>query len=225
MEGTENLREVRVWDAPTRLFHWLLALLVCVSFATGKLGGNVMKWHLYSGYGILALLGFRLAWGFAGGTDARFSHFLRGPGAILDYARLLFRRAPSHIPGHNPLGGIMVVVMLLALTLQAASGLFSNDDIATEGPLAARIGKDLSDRITGIHKANSTGVLALVILHLGAILFYLAYKGENLVSPMLTGVKRIPGPWVSGPAVFPSPFRALAIAALSVVGVYLLLGS
>lgn len=225
MEGTEGLREVRVWDAPIRLFHWLLALLVCVSFATGKLGGNAMKWHLYSGHGILALLVFRLAWGFAGGTDARFSHFLRGPGDILGYARQLFRRAPSYVPGHNPLGGIMVVVMLLALALQATSGLFSNDDIATEGPLAARIGKDLSDRITAIHKANSNGVLALVILHVGAILFYLVYKGENLLLPMLTGVKRIPARCLSRPVVFSSAYRALAIAALSVLGVYLLLGA
>jgi cytochrome b len=212
---------VRVWDAPLRLFHWLLVALVCVSVATGKVGGNAMKWHLYSGYGVLGLLLFRLLWGVFGSTYARFGHFLRGPGAVLGYASGLLRRRPSHTLGHNPLAGLMVAVMLAALLFQAGSGLFANDDIATEGPLYARVGKDLSDRITGWHKLNANLVLALAGLHVAAVLFYLGFKRENLVRPMISGWKRVPHA-PREPARFPGPWRAATLAAVAGAATYLI---
>ena len=126
-------RRILVWDLPVRLFHWLLVMLVIVSFVTGELGGTWMQIHLWSGYTILGLLLFRLAWGFIGGHHARFSSFVRGPNAVRRYARTLWdRSAPRHL-GHNPLGGWSVLAMLLLLLFQVATGLFANDDIFTQG--------------------------------------------------------------------------------------------
>src|SRR5689334_4691000 len=123
---------VRVWDAPVRLFHWALAILVVFSYVTGKLGHSWMSWHLKSGYAILALLLFRLAWGFAGSATARFPRFVRSPAIALEYGRGLLRGTPARVTGHNPLGGWMVLALLAILLLQAATGLFADDDIATQ---------------------------------------------------------------------------------------------
>jgi cytochrome b len=215
---------VKVWDAPVRLFHWLLVALVCVSVATGKVGGNAMKWHLYSGYGVLFLLLFRLLWGIFGSTYARFSHFLRWPSEVLGYASRLFRPEPSHTLGHNPLGGLMVGLMLAVLLFQAGSGLFANDDIATEGPLYAKVGKDLSDRITSWHKLNSNLVVALAGAHVAAVLFYLGYKRENLVRPMVTGWKRVHRA-PQEPVRFPGPWRAALLAAIAAGATWLIVNA
>lgn len=220
--GASPLVAVRVWDAPLRMFHWLLVALVCVSVATGKLGGNAMKWHMYSGIAVLFLLLFRLLWGLFGSSYARFGHFLRGPGAVWGYASGLLRRQPSHTLGHNPLGGLMVALMLVALLFQAGSGLFSNDDIATEGPLYAKVGKDLSDSITAWHKLNSNLVLALAGLHVAAVLFYLGFKRENLVWPMISGWKRVPQA-PRQPARFQSPWRAATLAAVAAAATWLII--
>ncbi|HEX9178905.1 MAG TPA: cytochrome b/b6 domain-containing protein [Burkholderiales bacterium] len=222
--GAATMVAVRVWDVPLRLFHWLLVALVCLSVATGKVGGNAMKWHMYSGYGVLFLLLFRLLWGIFGGSYARFSHFLRGPAAVRGYACGLFLRQPSHTLGHNPLGGLMVALMLAVLLFQAGSGLFSNDDIATEGPLYAKVGKDLSDRITTWHKLNSNLVLALAGLHVAAVFFYLGFKGENLVRPMISGWKQVPEP-PRQPARFPGPWRAATLATVAGAATYLIINS
>ena len=135
---------IRVWDLPTRIFHWALATLVIFSFTTGKIGGAWMAWHLKSGYAILALLAFRIAWGFAGSRTARFAHFLRGPRAMLEYARETFSGRRPSTEGHNPMGGWMVILMLAALALQAATGLFADDEIATQGRSPPRFRKRLS---------------------------------------------------------------------------------
>jgi len=183
---------VPAWDLFLRIFHWTLASLMVASVTTGLLGGNLMKWHMWSGYGILGLLAFRLAWGFVGGPTARFAAFLRGPGAVWAHLQDLLRRRPSFHLGHNPLGGWMVVLMLLAVLFQAATGLFSNDDIATEGPLYQYISKELSDRLTGLHKLNVKLLYGLVGLHVAAIAFYFFARGENLVGPMIHGRKSLP---------------------------------
>jgi len=180
------MNKILVWDLPLRLFHWLLVLLVVVSVVSAKIGGNAMQVHMLSGYTVLALLLFRILWGFLGSTHARFASFVRGPAAVIAYLR--GRDAGQHL-GHNPAGAWSVIFMLLALLLQAATGLFANDDIATEGPLAKLVSKALSDRITGVHHFNVKLLLALIGLHLSAIVFYLFYKRENLVKPMLTGFK------------------------------------
>ena len=174
--------DVRVWDLPTRLFHWALAALVVFSVVTANVGGNWVQWHFYSGYAILTLIAFRLAWGFIGGRYARFSSFLFGPSAILA-ALTGDPRAPRTL-GHNPLGSLSVFALLASIGLQAAIGLFANDDIASEGPLAKFVSGALSDRLTSLHRLNANIVFALVALHVLAILFYLLRRRENLVRPM-----------------------------------------
>jgi cytochrome b len=217
---TAGLNPVRVWDLPTRLFHWLLVALVATSFATGKAGGNAMRYHELSGLGILALLGFRLAWGLIGSRPSRFAHFLAGPATVARYAAGLLRRdSPAHL-GHNPLGGWSVALMLAALLVQAGTGLFANDDIATAGPLANLVSKAASDRLTSVHHLNHEVILVLVAVHLGAVLFHLVFRRENLITPMLTGVK----PWrgKAPPLQEPSLWLAAAVAALAALGVWLL---
>ena len=219
MERQDASVTIKVWDVPVRLFHWLLVALVTLSASTGYLGGNLMRWHIWSGCAILGLLIFRLLWGFAGSGTARFANFVRGPRAALGYARGLFSRRPSHTPGHNPLGGWMVLLLLASALLQAASGLFSNDDIATEGPLYHLVSKATSDAITAVHTKNAVVLLALIGLHVAAVLFYLGYKRENLVWPMFTGVKRLPAQALP-PARFAGVPRALALAALAAAALY-----
>ena len=180
------MNKILVWDLPLRLFHWLLVLLVVVSWISVEIGGNAMQIHMLSGYTVLALLLFRILWGFLGSTHARFASFVRGPAAVISYLR--GRGAGQHL-GHNPAGAWSVIFMLAALLLQAATGLFANDDISTEGPLAKLVSKALSDRITGVHHLNIKFLYLLIGLHLSAIVFYLVYKRENLVKPMLTGLK------------------------------------
>ena len=184
-------KKIRVWDLPTRLFHWLLVLLLGVSWATGKTGGNAMQYHLWSGYAVLTLVVFRVLWGLIGSETARFSQFLRGPGTVLAYVRKLFVRSSGSSVGHNPLGGWMVAAMLVALLVQTGTGLFANDDIATEGPLYKLISKDLSDLLTNVHKGSFNVLLALAAIHIAAIIFYFVYKRDDLVRPMFTGKKMV----------------------------------
>src|SRR6478735_4599643 len=141
----ETQVEVRVWDLPTRLLHWAFVVLLVFQFVTGKIGGALMPWHLYSGYTMLVLVVFRILWGFAGSTHARFASFLRGPIATVRFARRLFSRQAVPQVGHNPLGGWMVVGLILSLGLQAVSGLFSNDGLDAAGPLAGLVSLDLSN--------------------------------------------------------------------------------
>jgi len=181
--------KIFVWDLPLRLFHWLLAILITVSWISVTSGGNAMQIHVLSGYTVLTLLLFRILWGFFGGTHARFSAFVRSPRAAIRYLRALRGDgSPPHL-GHNPAGAWSVLAMLTVLLVQVGTGLFSNDDIATEGPLAKLISKAVSDRITGIHHLNVKILYALIGLHLSAVAFYFFHRRENLVKPMFTGFK------------------------------------
>jgi cytochrome b len=174
-----------VWDLPTRLFHWLLAILVVASFLCAKAGGNWIDWHFRVGYAILALILFRLAWGFVGGHYARFRSFLFGPRQVVAY----LRGAPDAPggPGHNPLGALSVYALLFFIGAQAVLGLFSNDDIASEGPLASMVSKSTSDFLTGLHLRNEPILIALVVLHVLAIAWYRVFRRRRLVGPMITG--------------------------------------
>ena len=158
-------RKVRVWDLPTRLFHWLLVILVITSFATAKIGGNAMQYHEWSGFTILALLLFRIFWGFVGSRESRFVTFIRSPSAVFRYATTLVRRDSTHFLGHNPLGGWSIIAMLFSLLVQAATGLFANDDIITEGPLSDWVSKATSDWLTRVHKLNEDVIIVLVSIH------------------------------------------------------------
>lgn len=179
------MKKVRVWDLPLRLFHWALVVLLVLAFVTQQIGGNAMEWHFRAGYAVLALLAFRLVWGLVGPRYARFSSFLYGPSSVVGYLR---GTGDTRLLGHNPLGSLSVFALLAAVLVQALSGMFSNDDIASEGPLARFISKELSDRITGFHMDVSFWILvALVVLHLLAVAWYALVKKRNLVGPMLSG--------------------------------------
>jgi cytochrome b len=180
---------IRIWDLPTRLFHWVLVLLVCFSIVSAKVGGNWIEWHMRSGYCILALVLFRIMWGFVGSHHARFVNFVRPPGIVLSYVRDLRNGSAATQAGHNPLGALSVIAVLLVLLLQASTGLFANDSIASEGPLARLVSSATSDRLTSIHKLDQYVIYILITLHLGAIAYYYFAKRENLVLPMLTGDK------------------------------------
>lgn len=183
-----------VWDLPVRLFHWALVLLVIAQITTATIGGNAMQWHARGGYAILTLVLFRVAWGVFGGTHARFRDFVRGPGAVVRYARSLLRTPPSPHRGHNPLGGWSVLAMLGSLLVQAVSGLFANDDVMMEGPLAKYVSARASEIATLVHEINSAVLLSLIALHVLAVLFYLIGRKDNLIVPMITGRGRLADP-------------------------------
>ncbi len=217
-------RDVPVWDLGVRVFHWALVILVITSFVTAKIGGNAVTYHAWSGYSILTLLVFRILWGMVGGTQARFASFIRGPGAVIAYMKGMFKRAGHQSTlGHNAVGALSVVAMLLALLFQAVSGLFVNDDIAFEGPLYKWAGKELSDKLMSLHHLNEKVILALVVLHLAAILFYFLYHKENLLRPMINGVKRVKG--AVAESRHGSTTLAIALLAACAIGVYFLVNA
>ncbi len=190
MAGKTSTR-ILVWDVPVRLFHWTLALLLVVSYFTARAGGDWMKLHFWSGYAILTLLFFRIAWGFLGSTTARFSSFLKGPGAALTHLGHLLGRGRPRDAGHNPLGGAMVVVMMLAVLAQAATGLFAADtDMGmVNGPLALKVADKWVERATAFHSFWINVLLILVALHVLAVVFYLVWKRQNLIGAMFSGRK------------------------------------
>lgn len=180
------MKRIKLWDLPTRVFHWLLALSVIGAFVTQKIGGNAMVWHGRLGLLVLGLLVFRIIWGFAGSTYARFTQFVRGPAAIKAYLRGEWKGV-----GHNPLGALSVLGLLAVLVTLVATGIFANDDIAFEGPLYALVGKEFSDTLTGFHRLIEPVILLLVFAHLAAIAFYAHVKKDNLVKPMVRGWKDV----------------------------------
>ncbi len=217
---------IGVWDLPTRLFHWLLFVLVATNLYTGNVGGVAnMKWHMLSGYAILTLVLFRIAWGFLGSRHARFTSFVRGPAAALTYARGLWSGEHAPAIGHNPLGGWSVAAMLASLLVQAGTGLFADDEILTKGPLAGAVSKATRRFLTGIHEINANVLYVLIALHLVAVGYYLIVRRENLIRPMLTGFKRLPET-ESGVAEaehrFASPLLAALLLSLAAAGVWLL---
>jgi cytochrome b len=211
---------IPVWDLPTRLFHWLLVVLVAVCFVTARAGINAMQYHEWSGVMILMLLVFRVIWGVVGSQPSRFADFIKGPGTVRRYTLGLLKGNSGPCLGHNPLGGWSVLAMLLAVLLQACLGLFANDDIITEGPLYLWVSKSTSDSLTRIHRLNQYVIMGLAAIHLFAILYHLFVKGENLIKPMFTGVKPRTGAEPS-PAMAPS-WLAAAVAVLSAGAVYLI---
>jgi cytochrome b len=176
--------KIRVWDLPTRLFHWALFLAVVGSFVSADEGGNALDWHARFGYFILSLLLFRLIWGVVGSHYARFLNFIKSPQMVLVYLK-----NPTEIAGHNPLGALSVIALLGFLLLQAVTGLFASDDIAFEGPLSKYVSSNWVEFLTSAHRLNESVLIGLIALHVGAILYYRWFKKVNLVKPMITGDK------------------------------------
>ncbi|WP_027016416.1 cytochrome b/b6 domain-containing protein [Comamonas composti] len=180
---------VRIWDLPTRLFHWLLAASVIALVVTAKMGGNAMNWHLQLGHLVLALLIFRLLWGLVGGRWSRFASFLHSPAAMLRYLRGQTRSSDD--AGHNPLGALSVFAMLAVLLAQVVSGLLSDDEIAFSGPLTRFVSGDSVAQATSYHASWGQYLLyTLVGLHLLALVVY-ALRGKRLVAAMITGDKQL----------------------------------
>ena len=216
-----SVRALKIWDLPTRLCHWSLVALVAVSWWSGEQGGETFKYHQWSGYGIFSLLLFRLAWGVVGGEYSRFAQFVHGPRRVVRAVRDLLTPIPLAQPGHNPLGGWMVVALLIGLAVQTITGLFANDDIMNEGPLMAWVGKDLSDTLSGVHTINFVVLLSLISVHVLAIVYHRLRKGERLSLAMITGRRMLPGaPSTVGTT---SPWLAAVLLTLSAGMVALLI--
>lgn len=207
-----SLQNIRIWDLPTRVFHWSLVVLVAALIISGKIGGNFMDWHGRFGLAAVGLLCFRLVWGVLGSTYARFATFFPTPARLRAYLRGEWKE-----PGHNPLGALSVFALLGLLGLQLATGLASNDDIAFRGPLFELAGKALSDRLTGLHKLSINLLFVLIALHIAAILFYVHVRKDNLLKPMITGWK----PHPQGRPASGGSLAALVVAlTLAVVAVH-----
>jgi len=178
----DDARGVVLWDLPLRVFHWSLAAAVTAAIVTGELGGRWMPWHGRAGLVIVGLLVFRVLWGLVGSATSRFTQFAPTPARLLAYLRGRWRGV-----GHNPLGALSVFALLGLLSLQAATGLFGNDDIAFAGPLNHLVDDAAGARATGWHRWLANGLIALVALHLLAIAFHVLVRRHRLVRPMITG--------------------------------------
>ena len=214
MNAASPTVSVRVWDLPTRVFHWLLAAAVVGLVITGKIGGNALVWHMRLGLLVGALLLFRIVWGWVGGRWSRFASFIYRPDAVMRYLKGDHRPGDYFEVGHNPLGSFSVFALIAVLMLQVATGLVADDEIATVGPLNKFVATATGLLATGWHKNYGQWiVLTLVALHLGAIGYY-RWRGSNLVTPMVTGDKHLPA---HVPAADDSPARrtlALLVVAL-----------
>jgi cytochrome b len=187
------LAPVRVWDLPTRAFHWLLALAMVGSVASAKIGGGAMVWHFRLGYVVLALLAFRVLWGLVGGRWSRFASFFYGPGTVLRYLRGQARPGDHLDVGHNPLGSLSVWALLAVVAVQLGTGLVADDEIANLGPLNHLVASETALSATSWHKTwGQWMVLGLVGLHVAAIVFYRVVRRQDLVRPMIAGDKALP---------------------------------
>ncbi|SRR5690606_29264448 len=223
----------RIWDLPVRLFHWLLVLLFALLWATGRWGGldlslplpggktlflTNMDLHMLFGQAVLALVVFRLLWGVVGSTTARFSAFVRGPRAVLGYLKEVLGGRPPAVAGHNPAGGLMVLLLLVLLLLQSGTGLFANDELFSEGPLAHLVDSATSSRLTALHGRLFDLLLVAVAVHVAANLVYLL-RGQNLIRAMVTGRGKVPADMAAGLRWAPLWLAALllGVAVLAVV--------
>ncbi len=204
-----GLARTRIWDLPTRLFHGLLAVTVTGVLVTGWTG--VMDWHFRLGYAVLALLLFRLVWGFMGGRWSRFAAFAHGPRSVAAYLR--GQAHPDHLIGHNPLGSLSVFAMLAVLALQVATGLVADDAITYAGPLAHTVSGAMSSLATGWHAGQGKWVvIALIALHLAALLYHGLVRRQRLVASMITGDKVLSRATPVTPSRDDAAMRLLALA-------------
>jgi cytochrome b len=186
-------RRLRVWDLPTRLFHWTLALCVIAAVLTAHVGGNAIVWHFRLGYTVFALLAFRLLWGVLGGHWSRFGTFFYSPGALVRYLRGAPGPGDRFDIGHSPLGSLSVWALLLLLALQVGTGLVADDEIANTGPLNRFVSSAVASKATGYHADVGQWLLVgLVALHIAAVLFYLFARRRDLIGPMWHGDKPLP---------------------------------
>lgn len=184
---------IRLWDPFVRLFHWTLTLCVVAAWVLGEAGPADMSLHFYLGYAILGLLAMRAVWGFVGPRTARFSSYFYSPGQIIDYLRHVGARRPSNWRGHNPVGGLYVLALLVVVGCLATAGLFADpQDYINTGPLASKVSAETSMRALFWHGVLAKLVLAMVTFHVAAIVYYQWWKRDDLIHPMITGLKVVP---------------------------------
>ncbi len=213
----KNTSQITLWDLPTRLFHWLLVGMMVALWITGELGR--LGVHMILGQCVLALVLFRLIWGVVGSRSSRFAHFVKGPGAILAYVRQA-RAGTAHVLGHNPLGALSVLALLALAAVQAGTGLFTTDDVLTEGPLAALVSSKISALLSSLHRNGFVLLLVFVGLHVAAVLFYRFVKKDDLVTPMITGRKEVPRSQAGEGVTFAGLGLAAAVAVFSAAVVF-----
>lgn len=213
--------DVRIWDLPTRLFHWALVACVLALFATAYAPGSWIEWHARAGYAMLALLLFRLVWGFIGGHWSRFASFAYGPRAVIGYLRGF---SPAHpAAGHNPLGALSVFAILAVLLAQVATGLIGDDETAFTGPLNRFVSSAQGLAATAYHKRIGQWLVAgLSLLHLVAVLYYRWKKKDDLIGPMISGDKRLDRPAPASRDDAALRWKALAVAGACFTVIYAL---
>lgn len=202
-------RKVLVWDLPTRLFHWLVVALVPAAYVTSRL--NSMTPHVLVGEALLALLVFRVLWGFFGSEPSRFATFLAPLRAAQYHLAHTFRREPDHHASHNPAGGWMVLLFLFLLFGEVLTGIYVNNDVADEGPFTELVPAPVANAVTALHSIVWDAILAAVALHVVAILIYAVVKRQNLVLPMIIG-------WKTLPAALPRPRTTSVTRAIVCIG-------
>jgi len=220
---TEGLltHRVRIWDLPTRLFHWALVGCVIGSVLSAKIGGNAMVWHMRLGYAVLALLAFRILWGVVGGRWSRFSSFFYGPAALWRYLRDQPRADDHFDAGHSPLGALSVLAMLVWILMQVGSGLIADDEIAVTGPLIRFVSGEFSLAWTAYHKTyGQWGLYALVALHVAAVLYYRLAKRRHLIAAMFSGHKSLARPAPSAHDSLATRLFALTLLGACAAAVY-----
>jgi cytochrome b len=216
------MTKVRVWDLPTRFFHWSLALLLVCLVITGNVGGNAMVWHFRCGYAVLSLLMFRIMWGFVGGHWSRWRQLSCSPSELRAYISAM--PSPRHYLGHNPLGSLSVLAIMGLLSLQVGTGLFSDDEIANAGPLTVWASSSTIALATQWHKGYGKAfVLLLVAIHLVAITWHFFKLKENLPLAMLQGDKPTDTPALASRDTGRDWLKALACLALASGLVFLLI--
>jgi cytochrome b len=215
---SNSARVVRVWDLPVRLFHWLIVALVAAAYATWRL--NWIVWHGWIGDLVLALVLFRLLWGFFGSETARFSNFLARPEIVFQHLKYVFLREPDRQVGHNPAGGWMVLLLLALLLAEALTGIYVANDIADVGPLTAVVPAAAANAVDASHAILWNVLLAAITAHVLAIAGYAAVKGQDLVRPLISGMKTLPEP-VTAPRMA-SAARAAVLFAVSAAATILI---
>ncbi len=216
-EASAPAAQRRVWDVPTRLFHWLLVISIAASWATAELVDDAMQLHMWLGYWTVGLIAFRILWGFMGSKHARFFSFLKGPRTTLAYAGSLLGRH-HETPGHNPMGGWMVVLMILLVAVQAGTGLFADDDIVWAGPWSHTVSNRMQTLLTNWHRFNTNLIIAAIGIHILAIVTYRFAMREDLIGPMITGRKSA-GRVTAADAISGTPWLR-AILALALAGAF-----
>jgi cytochrome b len=216
-----TIQPVRVWDLPTRLFHWTLAACVISSVVTAHIGGNALVWHFRLGYLTLSLLLFRIVWGLVGGHWSRFTSFVFSPATLLRYLRKGPETQASLDVGHSPVGALSVFAILAILAVQVGTGLFADDEIASTGPLIKFVSGSTSLLLTKWHKNYGQWIIvSLAALHVIAIAIYVFKKKRDLLSAMLSGDKLLPAATPASTDTLGSRAAALVVFALCAAGVW-----